>query len=365
MKVKFLDLAIKDDYLKKKYLSSINNIFKYGKIIDGKKLNEFQKKMSKISGRKYCIGLSSGTDALFLALKALNLKKNDEIITTPLSWISPANAILISGAKPVFADIDEDLNISPESISSLINKKTKAILCVNFTGTVCQMDKILKICKKNRLFLIEDASQSFGATYKNKMSGSFGTISAISHNPMKVLSAYGEAGSILTNNKKIYETIKILKYSGMINKKYCKIPSLNSKMDEIQSAILVENLKKFKEIIKIRNKNARFYNKHLGHIVSCPKMSNSENINIFYAYTIKANERNKLRNFLSKNKIETNIQHPILICDQKPFQKFKKRVTNAKKIVKKILSLPISENLKINQQRFVIKKIKDFYKNEI
>ena len=217
MKVRFLNLSARKQEIRS-HLYNFEKMMLSGKILMGKSILILEKKLSKFVGRKYCVAVGSGTDALILSILALDLKPKDEIITTSLSWISSTNAIVIAGAKPVFADIDNDLNISIESVKKLISSKTKAILSVNFTGKMSKMNELERLCKRKKIKLIEDASQSFGALIGNRMSCSFGDISAVSHNPMKIFSAYGEAGSIFTNNKNIYNKLLALRYSGTINK---------------------------------------------------------------------------------------------------------------------------------------------------
>ena len=181
------------------------------------------------------------------------------------------------------------------------------------------MDQVLKICKKNKLFLIEDGSQSFGAKYKGKINGSFGVVSAISHNPMKVFSAVGEAGTVLTNSFKIKKRLEMLRYNGTVNKEICLESSLNARMDTVQAAILIYKLKYIKDIINKRKKNARYYSKHLKNIIDIPYEKNYE-YDVYYTYTIKAKDRDKLKDYLFNKGIETKIHHPLLMPEQ-PFYK--------------------------------------------
>lgn len=363
MRVRFLNLSVKKKDINK-HLLNIKKILISGYMVPGKEVEVFERKIAKYCNRKYALGVNSGTDALFLAVRSLGLSKNDEIITTPLSWISSSNAIVMSGIKVRFADIKDDLNICHESIKKLINKKTKAVLVVNYTGKCCDYEKISKICKSNKIYLIEDASQSFGVNYKGRKSGSFGDISAISHNPMKVFSAFGEAGTVTTNNKSLYEKMKILRYGGMINKEYCVQPSLNSKMDTIQASILLLKINDLKKTIIKRRKNAELYFKYLKNICDLPKLKNL-NESIFYTFTILVKKRDRLKKFLAEKKIETKIQHPILIPEQKGYKKLintKDKYPNAIKLKKQILSLPIHENISKKEIIYVCNNIRKFFK---
>ena len=359
--VRFLNLSIKNQTNKSALIKSMTKVLDHGIMVMGPEIEKFERKIANFCKRKYAISVGSGTDALVLAIKSLNLNQNDEVITTSLSWIATANAISLNGLKPVFADINDDLNISYKSIKSLISKKTKAVVVVNYTGKIADMDEILKLCKKNNLHLIEDGSQSFGALYKDRINGSFGIVSAISHNPMKVFSAFGEAGTILTNNIKIKKRLEMLRYNGTINKEICIDSSFNARMDTIQASVLLEKLKSIRQVINKRKSNARYYNKYLKNIVEIPFEKNYEN-DVYYTYTIKAKNRDKLQKYLLNNGIETKIQHPLLM-PQQPF--YKKAVNgkfeNAKKIIKKVLCLPIHENLNQRDLYHVVNNIKNFY----
>ena len=201
MKVPFLDLTISNPILKKELLSSIDRVFSHGRIILGPEVQQFEEKIAEYCNRKFAVGTNSGTDALYFALRSLNIGTNDEVITTPLSWIATVNAIVLTGAKPVFVDIKNDLNINPDLIEDAITDKTKAILPVHFTGNMCDMIKINDLAQRNNLIVVEDAAQAFGSKLNDKPSGSFGDIACFSMNPMKVLNAYGEAGAIVTDDK--------------------------------------------------------------------------------------------------------------------------------------------------------------------
>lgn len=362
MKVPFLDLKIKKS--EKKILNnSLNRIMNHGIFVMGPEIKKFEDKISRICKRKYCVSVGSGTEAIYLALKALKFNEGDEIITTSLSWIATANAIKLNNLNPVFADINEDLNISPSSIKKLISKRTRAILTVNYTGKICNLNEIKKICNEKNLYLLEDCAQSFGSVKSNKVSGSNGIISTFSFNPMKILGGLGEGGAILTNNYSIYKKLLYLRYNGTINRETLIEPSLNCRLDTIQAGFLIDRIKKVKKIIKKRITNAKIYQKNLKNIVITPKIDRNE-IHSFYTFTIICRKRDDLKKYLLKKNIETQIQHPILMPLQKPYLKFKRDIVNSKKIVKKILSIPIHENLSYKQIVYVINTIKKFFENK-
>ena len=371
MKVNFIDLRIKD----KKKLNNFKNVYgdiiKSGIFYNGKHLGKLETNLKNYTNRKYCIGVSSGTDAVYLAIKTLksSIYKKDEVITTPLSWIASSNAILENKLKPVFADIKNDLTIDPISVERMISNKTKAILIVNYTGQVCDIEALEKIAKKYKIPIIEDGAQSFGATYKNKKSGSFGKISAISHNPMKIFSAFGEAGTIYTDDKEIYNKLLFYRYNGSERKDYrykytYKYSSLNFRMDEIQAAVLNQKLSNIQQSINKRKHLANLYNDLLKDIVKTPERRKNEE-KIYYTYTVNVNKdyRNKLQNFLRQKNIETKIYYEKLIPEVAPYNKlnFKKNIKNAKRIANEIISLPMHENLSEEQIYYTCKNIKNFF----
>jgi len=359
MKIRFLNLSSDLSDIKK-YNNAINKIFKSGQIVLGKEVNEFEKNLRIYTKRKYCIGVGSGTDALYLAIQSLQLKPGDEVITTCLSWISTTNAIYLNGLTPVFADIDNDLNISTQSVRKLISNKTKLILAVNFTGKLAQLEELEEIAKENSIYLIEDAAQSFGAIKNKRKSGSFGHISTFSHNPMKVLSALGEAGSVLTDDATIKNRLTLLRYSGMKNKELLWTPGLNARLDTVQAALLNLKLKSISKVIKKRRLNADYLIANLkNQQLTLPDFGEDS---VFYTFTIKINNRNKFQSYLESKGIETKIQHKKLIPQQPFYKKYKADLLNAKSIVKKILCIPVHEKLSKNELDYIIETINSFYR---
>lgn len=320
MKVPFLDLALRSSDELDLISNSIASVLKHGRLVMGPELEVFEKVIADHCQRKYAVGVGSGTDALYFALRALDIGAGDEVVTTSLSWIATANAIAMTGATPIFADIQEDLNICPRSIEGLINSRTKAILFVNYTGRICDYDSIKAIANKYNLKLVEDGSQSFGAEYFGKISGSLGDISAISHNPMKVYAACGEAGSILCDDIKIYERLVSLRYNGTVNRETCLEPSINGRLDTIQAAVLLARLPLLPGVLTRRRKIAEYYDSFLSSVVDTPPKFSESRKDVYYTYTIKSNSRNELKEFLDVNGIETKIQHPILMPMQPAYK---------------------------------------------
>jgi dTDP-4-amino-4,6-dideoxygalactose transaminase len=359
MKVPFLDLCIQETESKVLH-ESIGRVFKHGKLVMGPEIDQFESLIAKYCNRNYAISVNSGTDALFMALRALDINSNHEVVTTSLSWIATANAIKMCGATPIFADIEDDLNINPQSVEKLISRKTKAILVVNYTGRICRIHELIEIAQRRDILLVEDGSQSFGASYNKEICGSFGSLSAISHNPMKVFAACGEAGSILCDDSQLRERLISLRYNGTINKETCLEPSLNGRMDTIQAAILIERLKSFPTLISKRRTNAKFYDKYLEGFVGIPPRTDA-NKDVFYTYTIRSSKRDQLKFHLEKRGVETKIQHSQIIPKQPAYKtNAEGEWKNAEKLSKEILSIPINETLSKGQLQYVVDQIKSF-----
>src|SRR3989338_6917135 len=225
----------------------------------------------KYCGVKYAVGVNSGTDALFLALKSLNIGQGDEVITVPNSFLATATSIIASGSKPVFVDVKEDMNIDPNRVESKITKKTKAIMPVHLTGKPADMFPLQQIAKKYKLHIIEDAAQSIGTEYHGKKTGSFGIVNCFSLHPLKTLNAFGDGGMMTTNDRSIYETLIQFRNIGLKNRSESDLWGYNSRLDTLQAAIVNVKFKHLNDWIKKRRENASYYQQHLSEVVQCPK----------------------------------------------------------------------------------------------
>jgi dTDP-4-amino-4,6-dideoxygalactose transaminase len=363
MRVKFLNLALNNKIEKNKYIKLFEKFLSKGTFVLGKEVKNFEKNISRYINQKYTVGVSSGTNALYLALKSLDIKKNDEVIVPCLSWYSTFTAVAMTGAKPVGADIGEDYLIDIKDIKKKFNIKTKAIILVHFTGLIKNMEIIKEFCKKNRIFLVEDCAQAFGAIYKNKKAGSFGDVAAFSMNPMKVLSAFGDAGAVSTSNYKVYQKLKILRYAGVDMKKdECFYPDLNHKLDTLQALVLNNKLRKLNKIINRRIKNALYYDKNVSNKFIKPIFYKNYQ-NVYYTYSIRCSKRDQLVEFLKKKGVETKIQQKKLLNHHSGFQKYNNHLFKVgEKITHEILSIPIHEHLKYSEITYVTKQLNFFAK---
>tara|TARA_A100001011_G_C14319001_1_gene849477 strand:+ start:1102 stop:2211 length:1110 start_codon:yes stop_codon:yes gene_type:complete len=368
MKVPIFDLRVKNKLIREELRDSLEKVISKGRLFLGDQVDELEKKVAKFLGVKYALGVSSGSSAIYLALRSSGIKKNDEVITTPLSWIIPSNAIVAANAIPVFADVRNDFNIDPNSISLNITNKTKVILPMHYAGHMCEMKKIKKIAIKNKLKIVEDAAQAFGASIDNKKAGTFSSAAGFSMNPMKMFGGYGEGGMVVTNSKKIFDKLKILRHAGTTSdyKKIvtnnCLEVSLNHKMDTITASFLLVAFKHLKEKKSRIDNIADFLNKNLHKNIISQNVADNE-VHGRYVYPIIIDKnRDKLRNYLQKNNIETKIFNYPLIYNAPAFKKYKKsKLKTAEKLLKTSLIIPCHDKLSDNQIEYMVKTINNFF----
>ena len=366
--MKFIDLPAQYKNLRKEINLALIQTLKEGNFILGKRLKVLEGKIAKLVGTKFAVGLNSGTDALFLSLKALGIGRGDEVITTPFSFISTAEVIANCGAKPVFADIEpETYNIDANKIKKAITKKTKAILPVHLYGQMADMKKMTQIAKRKSLFTIEDAAQALGASQNREMAGSIADCGCFSFFPTKNLGAFGDAGMITTNSGKLAEKLKMLRNHGSRKKYFHEFLGASSRLDEIQAAIILAKLPHLKKWNKKRQEIANFYDKNLrgvGDIIVPFAAKNS--VHIYNQYTIRTKYRDALAEYLKSKNIPTAIHYPIPLHLQPALKHFgykKGDFPEAEKISQEVLSLPIYPELKKSEQQKIIKEIKNFFSN--
>ena len=367
--IKFLDLNRQYKTIQKEIDKAIHRVLGSGNFIGGSEVENFEKEVAKFCGSKYAISLNSGTDALFLALKALGIGRGDDVITSPFTFFATAEAIANTGAKPVFADIESDtFNISPELVEGLITSRTKVILPVHLFGQMADMKAIMKIAKKYKIKAIEDAAQSFGAEHRGRKSGSIGDVGCFSFFPSKNIGAFGDGGMAITNDKKIAEKLRLLRSHGSSkqDKNLNMILGTNSRLDSMQAAILMVKLKYINKWNKARIKKAEYYNKNLNGVgdIIVPKILFGDHVFHQYAIRVNGKLRNKLVKYLSRKGIPTMIYYPVPLHLQPVFRYLgykKGNFPEAEQVTKEILSLPIFPELKREEQDFIISYIRKFY----
>lgn len=359
-RVPLLDLSVTDPAERAEYLEAIDAMLRHGRIVLGPEVTEFERRVAAYCGRKHCIGVGTGTDALVLGIKALGIGPGDEVISTPLSWLASGSAILLNGATAVFADIGEDLNLDPATIEPLITPRTKAILVVHFAGKAARMAEIMAIARRHGLAVIEDCAQAFGAARDGTRVGGWGDVACVSLNAMKVLAGLGDAGVVLTDDDAMAERLNRLRHSGVVNRETCVELSHNCRLDTLQAAVLLKRLDRFDHWVDIRRENARRYDQALGHLVAVPA-EEAGCRDVYYTYQIKTERRDALRDHLTEAGIETRIQHPVVMNDQPAFQSLSRGDSpRARRLVERILCLPVTEKLTVEQQDYVIATVRNF-----
>ena len=345
-------------------LKIVDKVFQSGQLILSKEVENFENNFAKYTNTKFAIGVNSGTDALQIALMAIGIKKNDEVITVSNTAVPTVCAIVSCGAIPIYVDINkDDYLIDCSLIEKKISKKTKAIIPVNLYGQSANYSAINKIAKKYKLKVIEDCAQSTGALYKGKSSGSFGDLGAFSFYPTKNLGGYGDGGMIVTNNKELYLKCKKLRKYGMEKLYYSDFHGVNSRLDEIHAAILNFKLKKLNSNIKKRRRIANIYNENLNKTDLTLPIENKDNFHSYYVYVVRHKKRDEIMNYLKKHNIYCNISYPFPIHSMKGYKNLNKKkiiLKNTNKLSKQIFSLPMYPELSNKHLESVIDVLKKY-----
>lgn len=367
--IPFVDLKTQYQTLKNEVNEAIAGVLEKTNFILGEPVAEFEENFAKFCDAKYSVGVSSGTDALYLALKALGIGEGDEVIVPANTFVATANAVSQVGATPVLADADfQTFNIDLNKLESKITSKTKAIIPVHLYGRMIDMDKLMFIANKYSLPVIEDACQAHGATWNNKPAGSYGLIGCFSFYPGKNLGAYGDAGAVVTSNELIYEKIKMLRNYGSKIKYHHDIIGYNKRLDTIQAAILNVKLKYLNDWNIKRLHNARLYNEKLKDLkeIITPEITDESNRQVFHLYVIRAKERDELLKYLNDNGVQAGIHYPIPIYALEAYANLnlnKSDFAVTEQLSKEIISLPMFAELTAEQIDEVTSLIRNFYQN--
>ncbi|MGM0599584.1 MAG: DegT/DnrJ/EryC1/StrS family aminotransferase [Candidatus Rifleibacteriota bacterium] len=367
MKVPLLDLKPQYAQIKDKVLPEIMDVIENQAFILGPKVAKLEEEMAEYIGSNYAIGCSSGTDALILALMALDIGCGDEVITTPYTFFATASSIHRVGAKPVFVDIDSEtylMNI--DQIEKAITDKTKAIMPVHLFGQMVDMDPVMEIAKKHNLKVIEDAAQAIGSKYKGKNAGSIGDCGCFSFFPSKNLGGFGDGGLVSTSNKEVYERIKGLRVHGGVVQYQHQEVGLNARLDALQAVVISVKLSHLAGWTEGRRKNAELYNqlfKDNEAIVTPVELP--DRYHIYNQYVLRVKNRDQLKQHLADNDIGCSIYYPLPLHQQKCFTElnFKKGdFPESEKAADSTIALPIFPELTEEQIRFVAKTVNDFSK---
>lgn len=365
-KIPLVDLKTQYRTISKEIDGAIKKVVGKTDFIMGEEIFAFESEFSKFLNVKHAIGVSSGTDAIHLALKALDIGLGDEVILPSHTFTATAEPIVWLKAVPVFAEIDEKTyTLDPKKCQKLITRKTKAIIPVHLYGQPADLDGILSLAKKYNLKILEDAAQAHGAAYKNKAVGNFGDITAFSFYPGKNLGAYGDAGIVVTNNSKLAERVRFLRNHGRTEKYIHRIVGYGSRLDTLQAAILSAKLPHLREWNSQRRQHAALYDKLLSAIKNVVIPYEADAVkSMYHLYVIRTPQRDKLREFLTGKGIETGIHYPVPLHLQPAysFLRYKKGdLPVTEKIVDEILSLPMYPEITTQQIKYICRCIKDFY----
>lgn len=366
MQISFFDLKRENDRYTEEIKQAIGRVVDSGWFILGTEKETFEKSFAEFCGTDYCIGVASGLDAIRLILegyKALNILQNgDEIILPGNTFIATTLAVSQAGLSPILTDCDiNTFNISLEDIENRITPKTRAIIAVHLYGQIVSIDELKKICKKHNLLLIEDAAQAHGASLDNKSAGNLGDAAAFSFYPTKNIGALGDAGAITTNNSELAKKIYALSNYGSIKKYVHELKGTNSRLDEIQAAVLLVKLQYIKENNIKRQQIARFYSNNIRnrHLI-LPNESISDE-HVFHQYVIRCKKRDALKIFLENNRIQTQIHYSKAIHKQSAYKEFNTiNLPNCETLQNEILSLPMYPTLSEEELLFIVETINKF-----
>ncbi len=346
--VPMVDLKKQFHTIKDDILEILTEILESSQYVLGSKVSEFEKKVAEYHDTGEAIGVASCTDALHLALDALGVGEGDEVITTPFTFFATVEAILYTGATPVFVDIDPDtLNINVDQIEASITEKTTAILPVHLFGHPADMVKIVKIAKKKKLRVIEDCAQSFGAGLNERKAGCFGDAGCFSFYPSKNLGAYGDGGMIILNNPKVAETIRELRNHGSKGSYRHKRVGYNSRLDEIQAGVLLIKFMRIEEYNRQRRNNAALYNSLLSDAVRCP-IEREGTYHVYHQYTVMSKKRDKIQRKLKENGVSSVVYYPVALHLQEALKFLGYRRGDfpvAERAAREVLSLPMYPEL--------------------
>jgi len=379
-KVPFVNFPEHYKTIKEEILKAMDDVLSRGDLILRKDVEEFERKFADFIGSKYAVGLNSGTDTMFLPLKALGIGPGDEVITVSHTFVASIAVIVQTGAKPVLVDVKEDFTIDMDQIEKVITPKTKAIIPVHFNGRVCEMDRLMEIAQKHKLFVIEDAAQAFGSKYKNKMAGSFGLAGSFSLYPFKVLGCFGDGGIVTTDDESLAEKIRLLRDHGQktpapeqarygAGKTEIVCFGWNSRLDNLQAAILNVKFKYVPAWIERRREIASIYDKALAGIkeIKLPPApgSDKDHFDNFQNYVLKAERRDKLAAFLKEKGVETLIKDPIANHKQPGLGLSYFNLPYTEKLAEEVISLPMYPELTQEQIEYAINCVRDFYKSSL
>jgi dTDP-4-amino-4,6-dideoxygalactose transaminase len=364
-------LQINHNYLQSQFsdyeeiFQKISKVVCNGDFTLGTEVDLLEDEFSIIAGTKFAVGVGSGTDALFLSLKALGIGAGDEVITTPYTFYATVGAIVTAGATPVFVDIGDDYNINPRLIESAITAKTKAILPVHWSGKPCDMYRIDKIAKKHNLYIVEDACHAVNASFGGTPAGALGDIGCFSFHPLKNLNVWGDGGIATTNSEELANKLRLLRNHGLVSRDECAIFAYNSRLDTIQAVVARHMLNKLGHITDSRIANASYFDLKLSNIPQIKVPIREQAIKeVFHLYIISCENRDELQKYLVSCGVDAKVHYSTPMHLQPAAASFGYKLGDfpvCEKTVKEVLSLPVHEFITQDQCARVVELIKQFY----
>jgi hypothetical protein len=365
LKVPLIDLVRQYKSLKNEIDAGMAEVVESGRFIMGPWVAEIEKELSGLMGTKYGMGVASGTDALEVALRAVDLKPGDEVITTPFSFVSVAEVAVKMGAGCVFVDIDPDnFNMIPARIEDAITDKTRAIVPVHLFGQSADMDAINEIAAEKGIPVIEDACQAIGSRYKDRPVGSLGDLATLSFFPTKNLGCYGDGGMVLTSDDGYYELASSIRKHGESERYKYKYIGMNSRLDSIQAAVLLAKAKKIEQWNERRREIAGIYKEAFADVPVETPIEEDYAYHIYHQYTVKVEKRDELKAFLTEKGVGCAIHYPLGIHLQEAYAALGYRpgdLPNTEEAAARVLSLPVFPELEQAEMEYVISTVKEFF----
>lgn len=364
-------LPINHNYLNQQFadyetiFAKIKEVVIRGDFTLGTAVDELENTFKNIVGAKHAIGVGSGTDALFLSLKALGIKEGDEVITTPFTFYATIGAIVTAGATPVFVDILEDYNIDPDQIKTKITSKTKAILPVHWSGKPCRMDEITSIADQHGLMIVEDACHGIAANYKGKSAGTFGQFGCFSFHPLKNINVWGDGGIAVTDSDELADKMRLLRNHGLKGRDECVMFAYNSRLDTIQAVIASHLLQKLNHITDSRIKHAHYLDQYLKKIPQITVPHRESDIKqVYHIYSILAQNREGLQQHLIAQGIDAKVHYPLPMHLQPAAKVYGHKqgdFSKAEHVAANTISLPVHEFITEHELEKMVNAIKEFY----
>lgn len=345
------------------YEESALRVLRSGWYIMGKELEEFEAAFAKYIGGNYCVGLASGLDALWIAVRVLGIGEGDEVLVQGNTYIATVMGVTMNGATPIFIEPDEHFGMDPAKIEENITERTKAILVTHLYGMATNMDAIVALAKKYNLKLIEDCAQSHGATYNGKMTGTFGDVGCFSFYPSKNVGAFGDGGAVVVNDKKLYDDFRIFRNYGSEKRYYNMVVGTNSRLDEIQAAMLKVKLNHIDELTDERQVLAAYYNENIKNdAIKLPEVAEGATC-VWHQYVIRCEERDRLMEYLKDKGIGTIIHYPIPPHLAEAYEYLGHKEGSypvTEHYAKTVLSLPMYNGLTMEEAEYVVKALNEF-----